>query len=154
MTSISSQIFPFRDDMDDQVRERIICDIGRFFVQKSDLTADVILVYVYGSFLTTDRFNDIDIGILVSGERKPYDLFKYSMLIASRVEQSFQPRCEVDLRILNGAPIRFLYEVIRTGRIVYARDEEERIAFEADVLTTYLDLLPMFEMMDQALIAR
>ncbi|WP_253486912.1 nucleotidyltransferase domain-containing protein [Methanocalculus alkaliphilus] len=111
-------------------------------------------MYVYGSFLTTDRFNDIDIGILVSGERKPYDLFKYSMLIASRVEQSFQPRCEVDLRILNGAPIRFLYDVIRTGRIVYARDEKERIAFEADVLTTYLDLLPMFEMMDQALIAR
>ncbi|RQD82631.1 MAG: nucleotidyltransferase domain-containing protein [Methanocalculus sp. MSAO_Arc2] len=125
--------------MDEQMRERIIGEIVRVFACDLDLTADVIVVYIFGSFLKSNRFNDIDIGVLVSGERKPYDYFKYGMRIASVIEQHISPRCEVDLRILNGAPVRFLYEVIQSGRLVFARDEDERSSFEADVLTQYLD---------------
>ena len=153
MTSLSSQGNSGRHDMDERMRERIIGEIAHVFACDSELTADVILVYIFGSFLKSNQFNDIDIGVLVSGARKPYDYFKYGMRIASVIEQSIAPRCEVDLRILNGAPVRFLYEVVRSGRLVFARDEDERSSFEADVLTQYLDLLPMFEMMDRACIS-
>ncbi|WP_346865613.1 nucleotidyltransferase domain-containing protein [Methanocalculus sp. MSAO_Arc2] len=139
MTSFSSQGNSGGHDIDEQMRERIIGEIVRVFACDLDLTADVIVVYIFGSFLKSNRFNDIDIGVLVSGERKPYDYFKYGMRIASVIEQHISPRCEVDLRILNGAPVRFLYEVIQSGRLVFARDEDERSSFEADVLTQYLD---------------
>ncbi|HIJ07465.1 MAG TPA: nucleotidyltransferase [Methanocalculus sp.] len=139
--------------MNERARERIIGEIAQVFACDSEFTADVIVVYIFGSFLKSNRFNDIDIGVLVSGERKPYDCFKYGMRIASVIEQRISPRCEVDLRILNGSPVRFLYEVVRSGRLVFARDEDERSSFEADVLTQYLDLLPMFEMMDRACIS-
>lgn len=153
MTSFSSQGNSGGHDIDEQMRERIIGEIARVFACDLELTADVIVVYIFGSFLKSNRFNDIDIGVLVSGERKPYDYFKYGMRIASVIEQHISPRCEVDLRILNGAPVRFLYEVIQSGRLVFARNEDERSSFEADVLTQYLDLLPMFEMMDRACIS-
>ncbi len=153
MTSLSQQGNSGRHDLDERARERIIGEIAQVFACDLELTADVIVVYIFGSFLKSNRFNDINIGVLVSGERKPYEYFKYGMRIASVIEQRITPRCEVDLRLLNGAPVRFLYEVVRSGRLVFARDEDERISFEADVLTQYLDLLPMFEMMDKACIS-
>jgi predicted nucleotidyltransferase len=153
MASLSSHVNSGKHDLNERARERIIGKIARVFASESEITADVALVYIFGSFLKSNQFNDIDIGILVTPERKPYDYFKYGMRIASVLEQSIAPRCEVDLRVLNGAPVRFLYEVVRSGRIVFARDEDERSSFEADVLTQYLDLLPMFEMMDRACIS-
>jgi len=59
----------------------------------------------------------------------------------------------VDLRILNTAPVEFQYEVVKTGRLVFARDESLRIAFEADVLAKYLDLKHLYDRMDRALLA-
>lgn len=75
------------------------------------------------------------------------------MEIASDVERCITPRYEVDLRILNTAPVEFRYEVVKTGRVVFARDESLRIAFETDVLSKYLDLKPLYDRMDRALLA-
>lgn len=77
-------------------------------------------------------FHDIDRGILLSGERKPYELFRYSMKIASDLKRCITPRFDADLRILNNAPVEFQYEVVRRGSVVFARDEGLRIAYEAD----------------------
>ncbi|WP_305066756.1 nucleotidyltransferase domain-containing protein [Methanoculleus sp.] len=75
------------------------------------------------------------------------------MRIASDLERCITPRYEVDLRILNTAPVEFQYEVVKTGRLVFARDESLRIAFEADVLAKYLDLKHLYDRMDRALLA-
>ena len=136
-------------DMNDPDRERIVKEIGRCLSGVEDL----LLGYLYGSFLVRSDFHDIDIGLIVSGERKPYELFRYAMEIASDVERCITPRYEVDLRILNTAPVEFQYEVVKTGRAVFARDESLRIAFEADVLSKYLDLKPLYDRMDRALLA-
>jgi predicted nucleotidyltransferase len=130
-------------------RERIIKEISRCLSSFDDL----LLGYLYGSFLVRSDFHDIDVGLVVSGERKPYELFRYAMEIASDLERCITPRYEVDLRILNTAPVEFQYEVVKTGRVVFARDESLRIAFEADVLSKYLDLKPLYDRMDRALLA-
>lgn len=136
-------------DMNDPDRERIVKEIGRCLSGVEDL----LLGYLYGSFLVRSDFHDIDIGLIVSGERKPYELFRYTMEIASDLERCITPRYEVDLRILNTAPVEFQYEVVKTGRVVFARDESLRIAFEAEVLAKYLDLKPLYDRMDRALLA-
>ncbi|MDD4255655.1 MAG: nucleotidyltransferase domain-containing protein [Methanofollis sp.] len=135
--------------MNDPDRERIVKEIGRCLSGVEDL----LLGYLYGSFLVRSDFHDIDIGLIVSGERKPYELFRYTMEIASDLERCITPRYEVDLRILNTAPVEFQYEVVKTGRVVFARDESLRIAFEAEVLAKYLDLKPLYDRMDRALLA-
>ncbi len=133
----------------DLERERILNEIGRCLSGVEDL----MLGYVYGSFLVRSDFHDIDVGLLISGERGPYELFKYSMRIASDLERCITPRSEVDLRILNTAPTAFRYEVVKTGRVVFARDETLRSAFEADVLVRYLDLKYLYARMDRSLLA-
>lgn len=130
-------------------KERMVNEISRCLSGVEDL----LLGYLYGSFLVRNDFNDIDIGLLVAGERTPYELFKYAMRIASDLERCITPRYEVDLRVLNTAPVEFQYEVVKTGRVVFARDENVRVAFEADVLAKYLDLKYLYDRMNRALLA-
>ncbi|QYZ79842.1 nucleotidyltransferase [Methanofollis formosanus] len=134
--------------MNDLEREQMIIEISRCLSGVEDL----LLGYLYGSFLVRSDFHDIDIGLIVSGERSPYELFRYAMKIAADLERCIRPRYEVDLRILNTAPVEFQYEVVKTGRVVFARDEGLRVAFEADVLAKYLDLKPLCERMDRSLL--
>lgn len=129
-------------------KERMVNEISRCLSGVEDL----LLGYLYGSFLVRNDFNDIDIGLLVAGERTPYELFKYAMKIASDLERCITPRCEVDLRVLNTAPVEFQYEVVKTGQVVFARDENLRVAFEADVLAKYLDLKYLDDRMNRALL--
>jgi predicted nucleotidyltransferase len=130
-------------------KERMVNEISRCLSGVEDL----LLGYLYGSFLVRNDFNDIDIGLLVAGERTPYELFKYAMRIASDLERCITPRYEVDLRVLNTAPVEFQYEVVKTGQVVFARDENVRVAFEADVLAKYLDLKYLYDRMNRGLLA-
>ena len=129
----------------DTDRERIITQITTYLSRVDDL----MLGYLYGSFLIQDDFHDIDIGIVISRDLEPYESFRYAMEIASGIEQCITPRFPVDLRIINDAPTPFLYEVVRTGRPLYCRDEETRTAFEAEVISRYLDEKPLHERMSQ-----
>lgn len=135
--------------MTDLDRERIVGQIRRCLAGRED----ILLGYLYGSFLRHDGFHDIDIGLLVSGEREPYELYRYAMGIASNLEQCITPRYEIDLRILNDAPIEFQYEVVKTGRLLVARDEDTRVTFEAGVITKFLDLKYLYDRIDRALLA-
>ncbi len=147
MSSRDSLAVEMERNLNDFDRERIIKEISRHLSGVEDLLPG----YLYGSFLVRSDFHDIDIGLLVSGERNPYELFKYAMKIASDLERCISPRYEVDLRILNGVPVEFQYEVVKTGRVIFVRDESVRIAFEADVLAKYLDLRHLYDRMDRSL---
>jgi len=127
-------------------------DRERITTQITDVLSrfdDVVLGYIYGSFLTGDDFHDIDIGIIVSREMEPYESFRYAVETAAAVEQNITPRYEVDLRVLNEAPVSFQYEVVRTGMAVFVRDEDGRISFEAGVISRYLDQKPLFDRMEK-----
>jgi len=76
----------------------------------------VILGYLYGSSLSGPEFEDVDVGVVLSQDLAPYERFKYAMEIGRVLERALTPRHEVDVKILNAAPIGFQYEVIRTRR--------------------------------------
>ncbi|WP_054847621.1 hypothetical protein [Methanoculleus chikugoensis] len=140
-----------KGEVDEVDRERIVDQLRRCL----DGREDILLGYLYGSFLRHGEFHDIDIALFVSGgERDPYELYKYTMGIASDLERCITPRYEIDLRLLNDAPVEFQYEVVKTGRLLVSRDEETRIAFEADVIAQFLDLKYLYDTIDRALLAR
>jgi hypothetical protein len=113
----------------------------------------VLLAYFYGSFLRYDTYQDIDIALLLSGTMEPYALFKRQMQIAGEIEDLLSPPVPCDVRVLNSAPVEFQYEVIRTGRIVFCRNEEQKIDYETDMMRRYLDLKYLFDRVDQAFLA-
>ncbi len=137
-------------EVDDVDRERIIDQLCRCLAGRED----ILLAYLYGSFLRHGGFHDIDIGLLVSGERDPYELYQYAMGIASDLERCITPGYEIDLRILNDAPVEFQYEVVKTGRLLVAWDEATRVAFEAGVIAKFLDLKYLYDRIDRALLVR
>jgi len=115
---------------------------------------EIDLAYVFGSFLERDDFHDIDVAIHLCKEQSPYQRFKLAQRVAGYLEKGIEPRVSFDVRTLNYAPAYFQYEVISKGIIVLERDRERRVDYEADLISEYLDLKYMYELFDQAFLAR
>jgi len=118
--------------------EKIAVEI---FSQKDE----VIIVYLYGSFLRSHFYNDLDIGILIKEEFES-DLF-YETGIARQFEKKL--KINMDLRVLNEAPLRFLFNVLQNSKILFCRDEHRRIEFEAKIMKEYLDLKPHHDLYEE-----
>src|SRR5712691_5437124 len=53
-----------------------------------------------------------------------------------------QPFHDVDVRILNAAPVPFLYHVLK-GQILVSREEERLASVMEDTIRRYLDIAPL-----------
>ncbi|MGQ9631102.1 MAG: nucleotidyltransferase domain-containing protein [bacterium] len=52
---------------------------------------------------------------------------------------------EVDVRIINEAPLAFQYHVIKTGKLIFCRDDKRRGRFEVRVMSEYFDFKPILD---------
>jgi len=114
---------------------------------------EIEMGYVFGSFLQGD-FGDVDVAILVAGEARPSQTMRLARRVERELEREFCYRFEADVKILNTAPISFQYEVIRSGRPVFSRDDEKRVSYEASVLSLYLDYAETLDWFDRVLLTR
>jgi uncharacterized protein len=94
--------------------------------------------YLYGSVLESDRVHDVDVGIFLDD---PMVAQQMSMMDALSVQLSAAVGFPVDIRVLNEAPLPFLYHVLR-GRLLLCRDETFLTDMLEDVARRYLDLAP------------
>jgi predicted nucleotidyltransferase len=110
---------------------------------------EVIIAYLYGSAVQGNlrADSDIDIGILLVDDAVPDHL--YAIKMAGEIRSRCRLDMEVDVRILNRRPIRFLHQVLRYGEIVFVRDERKRVDFETDVIKAYLDFKPFLQEYDR-----
>ncbi len=115
---------------------------------------DVEIAYIFGSFLKSEKFEDIDVGLVLNKELSPYERFKLSMKAARELERKIKPRLEFDVKILNNSTVEFQHEVLKKGRVVFSRDEDKRIEFESRLISTYLDHKVMYNFIDKAFLAR
>ncbi|GAB6101043.1 nucleotidyltransferase domain-containing protein [Thermococcus atlanticus] len=88
---------------------------------------EVLFAYLHGSFLS-GPFRDIDIAVYTDGER---DVF-YELELEERLG------FPVDVRVLNNAPISFIFKVPK-GELLFSRDEEKRCDFESRTMGDYHD---------------
>ena len=107
---------------------------------------EVALVYLYGSYAAGQTWaeSDLDIGVLFNDRGTPYELFQRGLRHATELQAKVSG-IEIDLRELNGAPVEFLMQVIKSGRCLYARSEQERVQFETRVIQEYLDFKPVLD---------
>lgn len=102
---------------------------------------EVITAYVYGSFLNTNSYEDIDIGLLIE------DDFSADALYEARVSGEFERELkeDFDVRILNNRPVRFLFSLLKNSQILYCKDDFKRTDFESKAMVKYLDIKPHHE---------
>jgi predicted nucleotidyltransferase len=99
---------------------------------------DVLFAYAYGSFAEDIPFHDIDVGVYVSNIDQASAL-EYAVELMGELEGKV--RVPIDVRILNFAPVLFLYHVVR-GLLIFERDADLRADITERTVRKYLDIKP------------
>ena len=96
------------------------------------------VAYVYGPVLESDRVHDVDVGVFLDDMAIAQQM---NVVDALSVTLSAAVGLPIDIRVLNEAPLPFLYHVLR-GKLVLCRDETFLTDMLEDVARRYLDLAP------------
>jgi predicted nucleotidyltransferase len=96
----------------------------------------VFFAYIFGSFASKESFKDIDVGIFISGE-KPKLPLKLELEIEAELEDTIH--IPVDVRIINNAPLSFIYNILKNNIVVVDRDRSLRTDFEGLIYKKYFD---------------
>jgi len=116
-------------------KERIIELISSYLNSEHE---EVVVAYLFGSFVTAESFSDIDIGIIADKDLdRPLD---FEFYLENKIERI--AKYLTDVRLLNGAPLSFCQNVIRYGRVIIDRDPNIRADFEGKILKQYFDFSP------------
>ena len=129
--------------------EEIVVKLKEF----AQTRADIVAVYLYGSYANgTARPNsDIDVAVLFSPETA--DFFQAELQLEGAL--AMLPGLErVEVAALNRVSLRLKAEVLQTARRVYCGDEEARVAFEFDTMREWWDLRPWYAAYDREYFAR
>ncbi len=113
-------------------KKRVIGKISDFLKARED----ILFAYIYGSFVSQEAFNDIDVGIYVSlkGHRSPLDT---ELDLEAELENIVL--IPVDVRVLNHAPLSFVYNVLRERIVIVDKDKTLRADFEGLICKKYFD---------------
>ena len=88
------------------------------------------------------------------GSISSYKALNLALHIGSDLDLGIKPGRDFDVRILNNSHPEFQYEVVKNGLSVFSRNKQEQYDFEAEVISTYLDLKEMYDSYDRKYMAR
>ncbi len=96
----------------------------------------VEFAYLFGSMSAgkTGRLSDIDLAVYLDNR---LDIFNYRLVFLEKLSRELKTE-NIDLVVLNMAPILLKFEVIKHGFLL-KENRTKRVAFEADVIQEYLD---------------
>jgi len=101
---------------------------------------EVSLVYLFGSQLegNTGPMSDYDLGVVLDHSAEARQIqARLAHALASALQAN-----RIDVVLLYAVPIELAYNVIAHGKVLYQRDLETLVEFEAQVLGLYGDYLP------------
>ena len=96
----------------------------------------IIFAYIFGSFVRDEKFSDIDIGVFCN-EKISKEPLTFEFDLEEEIK-SFT-NLPVDVRIINHAPLSFVYHVIKEGILIIDKDAGKRADFEGIIFKKYLD---------------
>jgi hypothetical protein len=101
--------------------------------------AELAFAYLYGSFATGEAFHDVDVGVYL---RPPPPKARTLRALDLAQQLTGKVRLPVDVRILNAAPVTFLYHVFR-GRLLVSHDDDLVGKVVERTIAQYLDIAPL-----------
>ncbi len=108
--------------------------------QAADFLGDrgyILFAYVFGSFASGEDFKDIDIGIFVSHDKSESLYLSMELEIERELEDILH--VPVDVRVINSAPLSFVYNILKSGKVIVDKDDCLRADFEGLVFKKYFD---------------
>jgi hypothetical protein len=111
---------------------------------------DVVALYTFGSLARENLkpLSDLDFGILLSGSLDRKQRFDKHLDLIGIFTETLRTD-EVDLVILNDAPLRFARQILATGKLLFCRDQNRLVDFIEKTTKRYLDFKPALEQFDQ-----
>lgn len=116
-------------------RERI----RRTLVTVLESEPDLEFAWLHGSFLAADTFRDIDIGVHLNAAAEAR--LQRGLELAVRLDREIG--FPIDVRVLNDAPVTFLFHVFREGRLLLSRNDERLADLMERTVREYLDAAPL-----------
>jgi len=112
---------------------------------------DILLAYLFGSQAKNEAgpLSDIDLAILLTPASKK-DIFAKKLNLLREFTKIFA-RDDIDLVILNEAPLVFKYHILKDGKPLYIYDEELHLRLIQKTISEYLDFKPVLDFHYQAL---
>ena len=109
--------------------------VKEFFRQ----TPEIVLAYIFGSYAKDNPqpLSDFDIAVLIE-EIKQEKLGSKRLELLSQIMDILHTD-EVDLVMLNYAPLTLQFEIIKNGKLLYRTGEAKRIEYEIEVVNKFLD---------------
>ena len=113
----------------------------------------VVAAYLFGSQASgqTTALSDVDVAVLLEPGVAAPGMVQARLI--SDLMLVFH-RSDVDVVVLNRAPILLRQRVIGPGRVLYCRDDTARVRFEVATRREYVDTQPLSERQDAALLER
>lgn len=113
----------------------------------------VVVAYLFGSRAAgrPRPRSDTDVAVLVESGVPREERFALSL----RLPDVFEPaaRTEVDVVVLNDAPLPLRGRVLRQRIVLYSRDEPLRVRYESLTMRMYADFQVKARRLDQVLLA-
>lgn len=123
-------------------------DLKRALLKDNEL----IFGYVFGSFGMgkSSLLSDVDVAFYILPGKNGFEK-KLSLMeeITSILKTD-----EVDIVILNEAPLTLCYQVLKTGRLLFSKDERLRLDFVNKVYNAYCDTEPLRKSAEANLLKR
>lgn len=117
--------------------------------------SEVLAAYLYGSHAEgrASALSDIDVGVLIRDGLTEERLWRLEDALAADLRRALHTD-QVDLVVLNLAPLRIRYEVITRGKVLYSVDDAVRADFESYSLRRYWDFERYLEEYDRCFLTR
>jgi predicted nucleotidyltransferase len=129
---------------------------ARFSALRARFSAfpEVVAVYLFGSAArgTRGKRSDVDIAVLTRGKgfsHRPRSLVEYVQAACDALGTD-----NVDVVLLNRAPIVLRHEVFREGKPLIVRDPEALSRFRQESSRVYLDTIPLRRTFEEAYFRR
>ena len=102
--------------------------------------SEVVALYSFGGAARDELkpLSDLDYAILLSSQLSKRQRFDEHLELIGIFNNVFRTD-EIDLIILNDAPLRFCYVILKTGKLIYCKEKDDLIDHREQVLKYYLD---------------
>ncbi|MEK6714726.1 MAG: nucleotidyltransferase domain-containing protein [Candidatus Omnitrophota bacterium] len=112
----------------------------------------IIAAYVFGSQIKdrANKYSDVDIAILFDDELMKEGYGEHQLKLTTELTEVLNK--EIDLIVLNRAPIFLKYHILKDGVKIYERPDRREHNFEARAIIEYFDFLPMKNKMEEGML--
>ena len=131
--------------------KRMVTEITEKLRKFFESRQEVQFAVLFGSLAkgTPSILSDVDVAVMVAPQFRDTSPYGYQAGLTADLMGELK-RNDVDVIILNKAPILLKYQILRYGKFIHIRDKQARIQFQIDTINQYEDFKAMYRVHEEA----